>query len=238
LEEIIQKIRAELINNIDEKYLISIDRFFKEKHKDYGVRTPIVRKIAKRFYKDVKNYSKKELLEISEELLKSGYNEESTIAVQWITQINDNLTKEDFKILEKWVDKYIDNWGKVDDFCLKILSHYIIKFPEHKDSIKSWTSSKNLWKRRCSAVGFIKSGSWRIHAPYLKDVFEVALILMEDKEDLVRKGYGWMLKIAAEDFQKEVFDFVMKHKKIMPRVSLRYAIEKMPQDLKKKAMAK
>ena len=58
MEEIIQKIRAELINNIDEKYLISIDRFFKEKHKDYGVRTPIVRKIAKRFYKDVKNYSK------------------------------------------------------------------------------------------------------------------------------------------------------------------------------------
>ena len=61
---------------------------------------------------------------------------------------------------------------------------------------------------------------------------------MMDKEDLVRKGYGWMLKVAADVYQKDVFNYVMKHKKRMPRTSLRYAIEKMPQTMRKKAMAK
>jgi 3-methyladenine DNA glycosylase AlkD len=55
---------------------------------------------------------------------------------------------------------------------------------------------------------------------------------------MVQKGYGWMLKAASETHQKDVFNFVFKNKAIMPRTSLRYAIEKMPKELKTKAMAK
>jgi 3-methyladenine DNA glycosylase AlkD len=55
---------------------------------------------------------------------------------------------------------------------------------------------------------------------------------------MVQKGYGWMLKEAANISPKEVYDFVMKRKQIMPRRSLRYAIEKMPPAWKKKAMKK
>jgi len=54
---------------------------------------------------------------------------------------------------------------------------------------------------------------------------------------LVQKGYGWLLKVASQAHQKEVFDWVMKNKKEMPRTALRYAIEKMPQDLRRNAMA-
>jgi 3-methyladenine DNA glycosylase AlkD len=61
---------------------------------------------------------------------------------------------------------------------------------------------------------------------------------MQDPEDLVQKGYGWMLKVTADTRRKEVFDFVMKHKAVMPRTALRYAIEKMPNNLKIKAMEK
>ena len=61
---------------------------------------------------------------------------------------------------------------------------------------------------------------------------------MNYKDDLVQKGYGWMLKAASEAHCNEVFDFVMKNKDIMPRTALRYAIEKMPKELKAMAMAK
>jgi 3-methyladenine DNA glycosylase AlkD len=54
----------------------------------------------------------------------------------------------------------------------------------------------------------------------------------------VRKGYGWMLKEASRKNLKKVFDYVMANKKTMPRTALRYAIEKMPAELKKEAMAK
>jgi len=73
---------------------------------------------------------------------------------------------------------------------------------------------------------------------YLDDVFEIADILLEDQDDMVQKGYGWMLKAASQSHQTEVFDYVMKNKTRMPRTALRYAIEKMDAGLKKKAMAK
>jgi 3-methyladenine DNA glycosylase AlkD len=62
--------------------------------------------------------------------------------------------------------------------------------------------------------------------------------LLSDSDDLVQKGYGWMLKAASESHQKEVFDFVIKNRSTMPRTALRYAIEKMPKELKVEAMKK
>ena len=55
---------------------------------------------------------------------------------------------------------------------------------------------------------------------------------------MVQKGYGWMLKEASRLHQKEVLDYVLRHKDDMPRTALRYAIEKMPESLRKHAMAK
>jgi 3-methyladenine DNA glycosylase AlkD len=73
---------------------------------------------------------------------------------------------------------------------------------------------------------------------FLQDIFEIANSLLLDKDDLVQKGYGWLLKEASRMHQQEVFEFVLKNKKVMPRTALRYAIEKMPRDLRLRAMAK
>ena len=69
-------------------------------------------------------------------------------------------------------------------------------------------------------------------------MFEIADSLLQDTDDLVQKGYGWMLKEASKKHQKQVFDYILKNKYKMPRTALRYAIEKMPADLKKQAMKK
>jgi 3-methyladenine DNA glycosylase AlkD len=71
---------------------------------------------------------------------------------------------------------------------------------------------------------------------FLKEVLEISDIRLKDKEDMVQKGYGWMLKEASKKHQEEIFDYVMSKKAEMPRTALRYAIEKMPADLRKKAM--
>ena len=61
---------------------------------------------------------------------------------------------------------------------------------------------------------------------------------MTDSDDMVQKGYGWMLKVASNQFPNEVFRYVMKNKNEMPRTALRYAIEKLPSDKRKQAMKK
>ncbi len=112
---------------------------------------------------------------------------------------------------------------------------FLFDFPEFIPEIQKWTKSKKEWKRRVYAVIFIYSARKN---RYLEDVLKIAKSLFLDEEDLVQKAYGWMLKEASNFNQKEIFDFVMKHKYTMPRTALRYAIEKIPANLKKQAMQK
>jgi 3-methyladenine DNA glycosylase AlkD len=100
--------------------------------------------------------------------------------------------------------------------------------------VKKWTNSPNQWVRRSSAVALIY-GLRR--EQFLEDTFEIADSLFNDQEMYVLKGYGWMLKGASNSYRDEVFNYVMKRKKNMPRVALRYAIEKMPQEMRKEAMS-
>ncbi len=236
---LLKEVRQELKASAEEKYRRDNQKYFKEEISCYGVRTPIVRKIAKKYLKEIKHLGKKEVFALAEELFKNKYNEEATIAIQWVGEFSEQFKKSDFNIFENWLTKYIDNWGKDDDFCLHIIYTMIEKYPDLINKVKLWSFSKNMWLRRASAVSFITTISGFYATRHdLKDIFEIAETLFHDKEDLVQKGYGWMLKSASVHNQKEVFEFVMKHKSSMSRTALRYAIEKMPTNLKKQAMIK
>ena len=70
----------------------------------------------------------------------------------------------------------------------------------------------------------------------MQEAFELCDVLLTDEDDMVQKGYGWLLKEESLRHQKEVFDYVVKNREIMPRTALRYAIELMPKELKAQAM--
>ena len=89
--------------------------------------------------------------------------------------------------------------------------------------------------RRASAVSLIIPAR---QGKFLKDILEIADLLLLDQDDMVQKGYGWMLKVASQKHQQEIFDYVITNKALMPRTALRYAIEKMPAELKREAMEK
>jgi 3-methyladenine DNA glycosylase AlkD len=108
-------------------------------------------------------------------------------------------------------------------------------YPEKIKDLRIMAGSGNRWVKRASAVSLIIPAR---KGMFLTEIFGIAETLLTDTDDMVRKGYGWMLKAASQAHQKEVFEFVMKNRLVMPRTSLRYAIEKMPLDLKKAAMAK
>jgi 3-methyladenine DNA glycosylase AlkD len=73
---------------------------------------------------------------------------------------------------------------------------------------------------------------------FLTEALAIADLLLADTDDLVQKGYGWLLKEASRKHTDEVFSYVMANKRDMPRTALRYAIELMPKDLKAEAMKK
>lgn len=239
MNKVIFQIRKELKQNIDLIYKDGAERFFKEEIKIYGVRYPKIREIIKKTKNQILNLEKKDILVLCEELLSSKYHEEAIVAFGWCYEAREKFTKLDFKIFEGWLNKYVTNWALCDDFSTHILNYYTIKYPETIAKIRKWTKSKNRWVRRSSAVSFLHdSGGSRPNTHRLEDVFWVADALLEDEDDMVQKGYGWLLKNTSKKYQKEVFEYVMKNKDRMPRTALRYAIEKMPDKLRKQAMEK
>jgi 3-methyladenine DNA glycosylase AlkD len=235
MEDIIDKIRTELKKNMDEKTRASIQNFFKGKIKFYGVKVPIVNKISKEFFKSMGVRTKSEIFDLCEILWRSGYLEESLIACKWSYYVHKKYEPEDFQIFEKWIDTYVNNWASCDTFCNHTLGEFIGMYPEYLARLKDFARSDNRWMRRASAVALIIPAR---KGKFLGDILEIADILVLDKDDLVQKGYGWMLKAASEANQQEIFEYVVKNKAVMPRTALRYAIEKMPKELKTIAMAK
>ncbi len=232
---IIARIRQDLALNADEKTKSSSTRFFKEKITCYGVKSAFVRKIAKDYFNEIKNEDKKEVFALCEELLRSDYCEEAFIAFDWAYQVRNYYSEDDFFTFERWIENYVNNWAKCDTLCNHSVGSFVEKFPAYIANLKTWTTSDNRWVRRAAAVTLILPAR---KGNFLKDVFEISDSLLTDKDDLVQKGYGWMLKEASKSHQQEVFEYVMRNKKDMPRTALRYAIEKFPTELRAKAMEK
>jgi 3-methyladenine DNA glycosylase AlkD len=233
--EIILKIREELIRQIDEKTRDGAQHYFKEAVKVYGVKTYLVSKVARQYYGNIKTLPKKDIFDLCEELQKSNYSEEAYIAYEWAYFLHNKYERSDLVVFENWLNKYVNTWAKCDTLCNHTVGAFIQLYPEYIDKLKQWAESRNMWLRRASAVTLIipaKKGK------FLDDIFEIADLLLTDREELVQKGYGWMLKAASQAHQKEVFDYVIRNKAIMPRTALRYAIEKMPGNFKSQAMAK
>ncbi len=235
MKKVLQQIRQELKRSIDLEYKKGSEKFFKEGVRLYGVRSAVTKKIEASYFKEIKHLNKEEVFELCEELLESDFMEEAMVALDWSHRLSSKYEEEDFARLEKWLIKYVNNWAKCDTLCNHSIGDFLMKYPKFISKAKTWTKSKKRWVRRGSAVSLIIPARRGL---FLKEIFQIADSLILDKDDLVQKGYGWMLKAASEARQKEVFDYVMKNKDRMPRTALRYAIEKMPARLKKQAMAK
>jgi 3-methyladenine DNA glycosylase AlkD len=235
MKALIEDLRQELKNNTDEKTENTAQNFFKEEIKAYGVKMPTVNKIAKAFFKEINGKSKVEIFDLCEELWRSGNLEESIVACNWSYEFHKQYEASDFEIFKRWVQNYVNNWASCDTLCNHSVGDLVMMYPELVSHLKLWATSNNRWMRRAAAVTLIIPARKGL---FLDDIFQIATTLLHDKDDLVQKGYGWMLKAASEAHQKEVFDFVMMHKATMPRTALRYAIEKMPAEMKAEAMKK
>jgi 3-methyladenine DNA glycosylase AlkD len=234
MDKIILRIRNELKKNSSAKTRQSFQRFFKEPVLCYGVKTPLVGKIALRYWKEVEPLGKKKIFALCAELYGSDYCEDAFIVSWWTPKLSAGYEPSDFKVFKGWIDQYINNWAKCDGFCGGTMGRFIEKYPAFIPKIKAWTKSRNRWLKRAAAVSFISPAR---QGRLLKDVFDISDRLLVDPDDMVQKGYGWLLKEASRLHQSEVLNYVIRNKKYMPRTALRYAIELMPKGLKQKAMS-
>ena len=235
MDLVIARLRKELQDHVDPVTQKTATRFFKEEIRCYGIKTATVVAIAKKYWKEVQSRDKPEIFSLCEELYRSGMMEEAFVVSAWAHLLSDRFDREDLTVFRRWIDTYITNWAECDGFCNHAMGDFFEKYPELITELKRWTESKNRWMRRAAAVSLIVPAK---HGKFLDDAIAIADLLLVDPDDMVQKGYGWLLKEASRKHTDDVFSYVMKHKKRMPRTALRYAIELMPKELKAEAMKK
>lgn len=234
-DKTLQDLHSALLEFSDEEWKKSSQRYFKESVEFLGVKGKDVQRLDREYYSKIKDRDKEFVFSMCEELWQSPYFEENIIACNWAHNRKKEVLPDDLTIFEKWLDKYVNNWATCDTLCNHTIGDLVMMYPEKTEVLKRWTKSENRWMKRGAAVTLIVPARKGL---FLDDIFEIASIMLHDRDDMVQKGYGWMLKAASEAHQKKVFDFVTKHKATMPRTALRYAIEKMPAEMKKEAMRK
>jgi 3-methyladenine DNA glycosylase AlkD len=235
MQRTLASLRRALGENADEKTAAATQRFFKEQIKAMGVKSATVRKIARQHFKAIKEQPKEDIFALCETLWRSGCMEEAGIACEWSDALRERFMPADFAVFERWVTRYVSNWAMCDTLCNHTVGGFIEKYPAFLEDLKRWTTSENRWVKRAAAVTLIIPARRGL---FLEHVFEIADRLLSDTDDMVQKGYGWMLKSAGRMHEQEVFEYVVARKNVMPRTAYRYAIENMSPERKARAMKK
>ena len=208
--------------------------FFKTKKGQYGegdiflgITVPDQRNVAKKYKESSFDDVKKLLGNKIHEYRLTGL----LILVEKFTESDDFRRK---KIIDLYMNdlRYVNNWDLVDLSADKILGSYLLD--KDKSILKKMARSKNLWERRIAIVStfaFIKQNKF-------DDTLKISEILIHDKEDLIHKAVGWMLREVGKRNKKTEIYFLKKHYKNMPRTMLRYSIERFSESEKKFFMAK
>ena len=227
----ILELKKELKINKNKKQAKILASFFKTGKGEYGegsiflgIRVPLLRKIANKYleldFKDLQN------------LLNNKIHTYRFIAliilVNKYKKGDDKLKKIIYNFYIKNL-KNINNWDLVDISCYHIVGNFLLNKSKEKIILYKLVKSRNLWFRRIAIVStfiFIKNNKF-------KDTLKISKLLLNDKEDLINKAVGWMLREVGKRNQKLLEEFLKKNYQNMSRTTLRYAIERFEEKKRK-----
>ncbi|HHO42856.1 MAG TPA: DNA alkylation repair protein [Epsilonproteobacteria bacterium] len=239
-KEQVQEALSYLHSFIQEERALTYQRFFKTSKGEYGygdkflgITVPNTRKAVARYYQTLS------LAEISS-IIKSQFHEERLFALLVLVakyeqkQSNHHNKSEVFTFYKKHMS-FVNNWDLVDASAPKIVGDFLYDIENDTSILRKWATSKNLWTRRIAIVTTLHAIKKK---SYFEDTLAIATILLKDKHDLIHKATGWMIREVGKKDLSVLYSFLDRYHKIMPRTMLRYAIEKLDDDLRLKYMKK
>ncbi|TAN43058.1 MAG: DNA alkylation repair protein [Nitrospirae bacterium] len=195
---------------------------YAEGDKFLGIRVPVLRKEAQRY----KNLSLKETVV----LLKSRFHEARLLAlfilIKKFLAGSDKQKSEIYGLYLKNM-KHINNWDLVDCSAPYIVGMHLEE--EKRGILYTLAGSNSLWERRTAIIATFHL----IRENDFSDALAISEILLGDKEDLIHKAVGWMLREVGKRDVEILKSFLKKYYEEMPRTMLRYAIERFPEKERK-----
>jgi 3-methyladenine DNA glycosylase AlkD len=180
-----------------------------------GVVVPTIRRLTKRF-------SALSLAECKK-MLASPYNEARLLALLiLVAQYSKGTEATQEKIYQFYLAQrqHVNNWNLVDSSAPYIAGAHLLQ--RDRAVLYELVQSSTLWDRRIAVLATFAF----IRAKDFTDTLQLTLQLLDDKEDLMHKACGWMLREVGKRSPSTLHTFLAQHHSRMPRTMLRYAIER------------
>lgn len=226
-----RQLEQELQGLADPEQARRLSRFFKTGPGQYaehdcflGIRVPVLRRLAR-------DYRHLPLSDLSR-LIASPYHEQRFISLLLLqAHFQHGAQQAAYAFYQRHL-AWINNWDLVDVSAPGIVGAYLYARP--RDALYQWAAADSLWTRRVAVVAnfyFIRQGDFR-------DTLRLCYALLHDDEDLIHKACGWMLREVGKRDVAALHAFLHQHAATMPRVMLRYAIEKLPPEQRRDYLSK
>ncbi len=235
IENTAARLKRRLREAADPEFRRSQQRFFKESARTLGLRAAEVRRLAAEAAREYRGAGLQmdEMLEIADALWKSGIVEARILAVLILSKFHRFLERRHWRHFDGWVDS-LNNWAETDCLCCDLLAHLIEAEPRLVGRLSPWTRSRNRWRRRAAAVALVQHARRGEHHDA---AFAICDRLAEDRDDMVEKAIGWLLKEASRTQPQRVADYLIENIERLSRTTVRYACEKLPAKLRDRVMS-
>lgn len=232
--EVARQIRKALKDGGSAERASGIQWFFKEEIKSHGWRTADLRRAIRSRRKEILRDCDFDFLVKVADLLFSGrVLEEKVAGVLLLEDLTDNCGDREFKLFESWLDR-ISSWADHDGLVHCLISPMVAANQARTRFAFRWAKSPNHWRRRAACVALIRGARAKLFFP---EIVKLSDSLLADKDDMVQKGLGWLLRETAKFDAKRTVPYLMKIRERAPRLVLRTACETLAAGVKKRVLA-
>ncbi|NUL82310.1 MAG: DNA alkylation repair protein [Armatimonadetes bacterium] len=210
-------------------------RYSKHPVRAFGLYASEMRQIAKDLGAEhLKDWGYQEARDYCDLMMREPFVEAKLLGIERLGKFKRRFPEDLIESLEIWLRDYSTDWWAVDTISPQLTAPLIGTYPHLLPRVLDWAESDVLWLRRGSVVGLIphvRRGRW------LDEGYAQAVRLQWDREDLIHKAVGWMLREAGTTDPERLKAFLLEQGEKTPRTSLRYAIERWPKDVRHEIMA-
>jgi 3-methyladenine DNA glycosylase AlkD len=204
-------------------------RYFRGDHglRFYNVGTRPMRALAREIYLANRDaWSVDDATRFAGELMRDPYLEAKGIGIEVVARYRKSFAPRLLPVWKQWLARNLSaNWATTDAICGMLIGPLLAENPRLLPRMREWARHGNMWVRRASAVSLIPA----FRRGFAQDLgYDVARSLHRDREDLIQKAVGWMLREAGKPDMARLERYLRAEGAAIPRTTVRYAIERFP----------
>ena len=233
-EAIAAQLRCALKDGGSAEHAAGVQWFFKEEIKSHGWYTADLRRAVRRCRKEIlREHEFHFLIQVADQLFSGPVLEEKVAAIFLLENLTAECGDTEFNLFESWLDR-IGSWADHDGLVHYLIAPMVAAKPARTKSVFRWAKSPDRWHRRAACVALIRGAREK---RFFREIVKLSDSLLGDKDDMVQKGLGWLLRETAKFDAKRTVPYLMKIRGRAPRLVLRTACETLPAGAKRRILA-